>query len=131
MKVNLKLHRGEFWVSQLGSESQDAFRSLADVDLGPFWSLTTTADEISLVSPVANHPNFQKTEGPWSLFEVDGVLDFGLVGILSSLTKPMAEAGISVFAISTFNTDFILVKSDLREKAAATWEASGFPVAAI
>lgn len=93
--------------------------------------MTKTVAEVSLVSLIESHESFLKTEGPWTVFEGDGVLDFGLVGILSSLTKPMADAGISVFAISTFNTDYILVKEDLSEEARSVWEAAGFPVAGL
>jgi uncharacterized protein len=131
MNVNLKRHAGSFWVSQLNDDFTEVIRILSAGELGPFWSLTRTQDEISLVSQLDNHESFQTKEGPWTLFEVDGVLDFGLVGILNALTKPMAEAGISVFAISTFNTDFILVKEDTAEKAHQVWEASGFPIARI
>ena len=128
MKVTLKRHAESFWVSQLNDDFGDIVNILTSDDFASYWSLTRTENEISLVSHSESHPSFLKSEGPWTLFEVDGVLDFGLVGILNSLTKPMADAGISVFAISTFNTDFILVKADVADKAHAVWEASGFPV---
>lgn len=128
MKVILKRHSEPFWVSQLNDDFGEILHTLSDGEFGSLWSLTRTNNEISLVSQIESHPSFLKSEGPWIVFEVDGVLDFELVGILNSLTQPMADAGISVFAVSTFNTDYILVKADVADKAHAVWEASGFPV---
>ncbi len=128
VKVTLKRHAESFWVSQVGDDFAQVLHSLTRAEFDSFWSLTRTDNEMSLVSHMESHPSFQKSEGPWTLFEVDGVLDFGLVGILNSLTQPMADSGISVFAVSTFNTDYILVKADVADKAHAVWEASGFPV---
>ncbi len=56
-------------------------------------------------------------ERNWRALQVEGPLDFSLTGVLSSLTAPLAEAGISVFAISTYNTDYFLVKQDKIEEA--------------
>jgi hypothetical protein len=95
---------------------------------GAFWSLTRTPDEVSLVSPIENHESFLKSEGPWTLFEVSGVLDFDLIGILNALTQPMADAGLSVFANSTFNTDYILVKADIADRAQDVWRSAGIGV---
>jgi hypothetical protein len=128
MEVTLKRYAKPFWVSQLNDDFGDILHTLNDPEFDTFWSLTRTGNETSLVSHIENHACFVKNEGPWTLFEVDGILDFGLVGILNSLTQPMADAGISVFAVSTFNTDFILVKEDTAEKAHGVWQAAGFPV---
>ena len=80
------------------------------------------------MSPISSHAAFSKTEGPWGLYQVEGVLDFGLVGILNSLTKPLADAGVSVFAISTYNTDYLLVKDEVAKSAELAWRNSGFEV---
>jgi uncharacterized protein len=82
----------------------------------PFWSVTSTGDEISIILPEENVPAGCKSEKHWSCLKVPGPLDFGLTGILASLTSPLADAGIPVFALSTFETDYLLVKdSDLEE----------------
>jgi len=60
--------------------------------------------------------------------QLAGSIDFGLTGILNSLTKPMADAGISIFAISTYDTDYILVKSDVADAAHNVWQQTGFGV---
>jgi hypothetical protein len=116
------------WVAQISGEPTHVLDAVGALGPESFWSLTRTLDELSLVSGLQSHPSFAKIEGPWVLFQVEGVLDFGLTGILNSLTKPMADAGISIFAISTYNTDYILVKSDVAAIAEQVWVNSGFPV---
>ncbi len=87
----------------------------ADVPLpnwarGKFVSITRTHDELSIVCAQENLPDTIQCERDWRALCVAGQLDFGLTGILASLAAPLAEAGISIFAISTFDTDYILVK---------------------
>ena len=89
----------------------------------PLTSLAVTADEISVVLPATvplpTAPS--ATEDGWVAFKVEGPLDFGLTGILSALTAPLASVGIPVFAISTYDTDYILVKHDKADAAIDTW----------
>ncbi|KAF0775681.1 hypothetical protein DYB37_010289 [Aphanomyces astaci] len=93
----------------------------------PLTSLSLSADEISLVVsedallPVAA----TSTEAGWTTFKVEGPLDFALTGILSSLTAPLAAAAIPVFAVSTYDTDYILVKFDKAQGAIDAWHTSG------
>jgi hypothetical protein len=77
---------------------------------GNFFSITKTSDELSVVCPSDQVPAEIKAEAGWRAFKVLGPLDFALTGILASLAAPLAEAKISIFAISTFDTDYILVK---------------------
>jgi hypothetical protein len=85
----------------------------------PFWSATFTGEEISIIVPEENVPANCQSENHWSCLKVHGPLDFGLTGILASLTSPLAEAGIPVFALSTFETDYLMIKdSDLEETIA-------------
>ena len=81
---------------------------------GDLWSVTRTADELSLVmAEELVQPDWQ-SEGGWRALKVQGPLDFNLVGILSMLSGALTAAGISLFALSTYDTDYILVKeSDL------------------
>jgi len=84
---------------------------------GEFFSITRTAEELSVVCPQNQvPPGVQKQDG-WKVLQVEGPLDFSLTGILASLTGPLAKEGISVFAISTYDTDYLLVKQELLEKA--------------
>jgi hypothetical protein len=59
-------------------------------------------------------------EGGWRALKVAGPLDFELVGILASLAVPLARSGVSIFAVSTYNTDYVLVKANLLDRAART-----------
>ena len=79
-----------------------------------FFTLCYTADEVSVVCPVANLPDDAPgaLEKPWRGFRVAGQLDFALVGILAQISGVLAEHKISLFAISTFDTDYILVKEN-------------------
>jgi hypothetical protein len=77
---------------------------------GGFVSVTRTADELSIVCPAGNVPSGVRAETGWRVLQVQGPLDFALTGILAALATTLAGAGISLFAISTYDTDFILVK---------------------
>src|ERR1700737_102801 len=77
---------------------------------GDFFSITRTADELSIVCRQGAVPNGILSERAWRCLRVAGTIPFSVVGVLASLTAPLAEAGISVFAISTFDTDCLLVK---------------------
>jgi len=81
-----------------------------------FWSLTRTAEELSLVISEHLAPQDWQVESGWRCLKVEGPLDFSLTGILSALTAPLAAAGIPVFAISTYETDYLLVKQNHLEK---------------
>ncbi len=76
----------------------------------PFFSLSKTSEELSIVCLEERIPQEIKTEKSWRAIKVEGPLDFSLTGIMASLTKPLAEEGISLFAISTYDTDYLLVK---------------------
>ena len=81
---------------------------------GSLWSVTRTADELSLVLPEELVQRGWQSEGGWRALKVLGPLDFSLVGILARLSGALAADGVSLFALSTYDTDYILVKeSDL------------------
>ena len=82
-----------------------------------FYSATGTADETSLVCREDLIPENCLSEKDFRALKVEGPLDFSLTGILASLLTPLADAGIAVFTISTYDTDYILVKNDKLEKA--------------
>lgn len=75
-----------------------------------FVSVTYTADELSIVCPDNSVPEDEKSETGWVAIKVQGPLDFSLTGILAALAAPLAESGISIFAISTYDTDYLMVK---------------------
>ena len=75
-----------------------------------FFSLTRTSDELSIVCPQDQVTPEVEQEGGWRCLMVSGPLDFNQVGVLAALAQPLAEAGISIFAMSTYRTDYILVR---------------------
>jgi hypothetical protein len=85
-----------------------------------FTSITRTAEELSIVCPIDQAPTGANCESPWSCFKLEGPFPFSLTGVLASILGPLAEGGIPIFAVSTFDTDYILVKA---EHAAAAVES--------
>lgn len=91
-----------------------------------FWSLTRTRDELSLVIAAQRlPPGITVVEPGWSALQVIGPLDFSMVGVLSALAQPLAAARISIFALSTFDTDYILLRSTDAEHAETVLRAEG------
>ena len=76
-----------------------------------FYSISKTEDELSIACSSAIQLNSEKSETDWACMKVEGPLDFSLTGILAKISAVLAKVGISIFAISTFDTDYILVKS--------------------
>ena len=88
-------------------------------------SITYTSDELSIVCSVASVPADIRCEKPWQAIKVQGPLDFSLTGILASLTTPLAVENIPLFALSTFDTDYILVKEQNVERAKSVLKRHG------
>jgi len=93
-----------------------------------FYSITRTADELSVVCHQANVPDDIQNEGHWRGLKVHGPLAFSMVGVMASLTAPLAAAGISIFVVSTFDTDYLLVKQAHLEPAIAALAAAGHSI---
>lgn len=84
---------------------------------GSFVAITRTPEELSIVC--ANVPDHVEASRGWKCLKVPGPLDFALTGILASIASPLAAAGIPIFAISTFDTDYILVREADADRAVA------------
>ena len=120
--MELELFSGEFSVCKA-----DDFRS---IDLGsePLF-IGKTDGEISVVCRTCQIPReVSAREDGWRCFRIRGILDFSLVGIMSEISGALAGRGISVFAVSTFNTDYFLVKSENLEPALEALEAKGYAI---
>jgi hypothetical protein len=76
---------------------------------GPFTSVTRTADELSIVCAADRVPEEHQPKSPWACFKLEGPFSFSEVGILASVIGPLAESGVPIFAVSTFDTDYVLV----------------------
>ena len=92
------------------------------------FSVTATATETSIVCARRSVPKKVRQAGPFTAFEVQGPLDLALTGVLGTLLAPLADAGISVFTISTFGTDWILVPQGGANDAAEQWRRRGHTV---
>ena len=107
-RLSLSILPQRFAVCQLASDEDiSVIAGLASDDL---WSITRTEEEISVVLPEAAVLPAWRAERGWRCLKVQGPLDFSLTGVLASLVTPLAEAGISVFALSTYDTDYLLVR---------------------
>ncbi len=95
---------------------------------GTIFSITATADETSVVCRAAGVPRKARSEGPFTPYAVQGPLDFSLTGVLSGLLLPLAEAEVSAFTLSTFDTDWILVPSAQSDRAEEAWRAAGHTI---
>lgn len=103
----------------------------ADILALPFFFIGRTEEELSLVCPTKDAPaDTVAREAGWRGFRIAEVLDFSLVGILSEISRVLAENGIGIFAVSTYNTDYILVKAENLDRAMAALKANGYEVTA-
>ena len=108
MDLKLELLDLELTIAKLASV--DDLESL--FSKARFFSLTKTDDEVSLVIDTACAPSNQFVSTGWNAFKIIGPLDFSLVGILEKVIHPLSKNNISVFTVSTFDTDYILVKQE-------------------
>jgi hypothetical protein len=90
------------------------------------WSITRTAEETSVVCLRENAPGGARVEDGWRALKLEGPIPFEEIGVLSALAGSLAAAGLSVFALSTFDTDYILVKETGLAAALAALGKAGF-----
>ena len=125
-QMNLTLLQGRFSVCRL--PPQAAVPEWASLK-GTFGSITRTSDELSIVCAESIVPEGVKQESGWRVLKIEGPLDFGLTGILVSVVDPLNKVGISILAVSTFDTDYVMVKDQKVEKALKVLKAAGHTVA--
>lgn len=95
----------------------------------PFYFIGKTDEELSLVCRTQDTPeNTLEREDNWKAFRIQGTLDFSLTGILSAISKVLADNQIGIFAVSTYNTDYVLVKQDQFENALSLLEKAGYKI---
>jgi hypothetical protein len=98
------------------------------VDKGPFRSVTRTDNEVSVVCRDRDVPEGESAEPGWRVLEVLGPLDFSLTGVVASLVDPLAKAEIPLFVVSTFETDYVLVRGNDLDDAIEALELAGHEV---
>ena len=103
---------------------------VSDIDMSAdFYFVGKTDEELSLVCRTEDTPaKTTARDDRWRGFRIQGMLDFSLIGILSKLAGILAENKIGIFAVSTYNTDYILVKEENFEKALDILSAEGYTV---
>jgi hypothetical protein len=85
--------------------------------ISSFTSITRTEDELSIVCPAELAPSSAICEAPWTCFKLQGPFPFSLTGVLTSFLGPLAEGGVPIFAVATFDTDYVLVREEIAAKA--------------
>ncbi len=104
--------------------------SVQDIDFSKdFYFVGKTDEEISLVCDSADTPaNCTDIDSGWRGFRIQGVLDFSLVGILAKIATLLADNNISIFAVSTYNTDYVLLKADKLNTALKILAGAGYNI---
>lgn len=120
--MELKTFDYELTVCKVSDESM--------IDLGKdFFFIGKTDEELSLVCKTEDTPaETTARDDGWKCFRIQGVLDFSLIGILSRISGILADHKIGIFAVSTYNTDYILVKSENFSKAVEVLEKEGYTI---
>ena len=95
---------------------------------GSLLSITRTEHELSVVAPASGVPSHADAERGWRALYVAGTLDFALTGVLAAIVVPLAAAEIPVFAVSTYDTDYVLVREAMLEAALDALRAAGHTV---
>ncbi|MGA9762330.1 MAG: ACT domain-containing protein [Gaiellaceae bacterium] len=119
----LQLLAGSYAVSRLSPGEP-----LPDWARGELLASIRTPDELSIVSAADAVPEPVRSEPGWRVLQVAGPLDFSLVGILAALTGSLARAEVAVFALSTFDTDYLLVRERDLERALRALESDGHSI---
>lgn len=120
--MQLQLLNDKFCICKIDSVKQADLQS-------DFFFIAKTDEEISLVCKEANAPkNCIKIDKTWRGMRIVGTLDFSLVGVLSDISAVLAKAGAPIFAVSTYDTDYILIKQEYLDKALGALQESGYMV---
>jgi hypothetical protein len=123
-KLSLSLLPPKYAVCQLHPDKHIPYWAL----LGDFVSLTRTPEELSIVCQQDNVPEDIEAERGWRCVQVQGAFDFSVAGVNASLAVPLANADISVLAIATFATDYLLIKEEKVERALLVLEQAGHSI---
>lgn len=125
MNLAFRVLPGTFAVCRLAADAVVP----SSIAAGDLFSVTRTREELSLVCPESAAPPGERCEGNWACLKLEGPFPFALTGILSSFLLPLAERKIPIFAVSTFDTDYVLVKRENLEAALAALEEAGHRLA--
>ena len=124
MDITLRLIENTFGIARLDAAAAVPGWAVE----GKWFSVTRTADELSIVAESALIPGGVNYEGGWRALKIDGILDFAEIGIIAGISSALALDGVSVFVISTYNTDYILIKASSLEKGMRLLRESGYNI---
>jgi len=125
--MELMLLPGEYSVARYSLKESPGFPAMQDTD--SIFSITWTEDECSLICLKDKVPSgFEVVTDGWVALKIQSVLDVGLVGVLASIITPLGQVGVNVFTISTYNTDYVFVKSMSLDSAVSALRGAGFIV---
>jgi len=113
MKLKFRFLPGKFGVCRLPADAPIPAWS----QTGPLSSITRTNEELSVVCPEESVPPQQAFEGGWTCLKLEGPFSFSEVGILAAFIDPLRDEGVPIFAISTYDTDYVLIKEGHRRTA--------------
>jgi len=124
MPLRLTVMPGEFSVWRLAADAP-----LPPIEPGCFLCMTRTDDELSVVSASADVPMGAEAETGWRCLRVEGPLAFEMTGVLADLSAPLAQVKVPIFVVSTFDTDYILVKDSDIDRACSALLGEGHVIA--
>ena len=124
MAITLQRVPGEYAAHRLAPHADIP----AEVWDAPFVSIGRSADELSIITGNGIDITSDSKVGPWLAYRVRGAIDFSATGIMAALTAPLAEAGIGILGVSTYDTDYLLVHADAGIAAEIAWRAAGIEV---
>jgi len=102
-----------------------ALLDLGRLSQASWYSITRTQDEVSVVAPEDVDVGAAAREPGWSCLQLEGPLDLEMVGVLAGISRVLADAGVSIFAVSTFDTDYVLFRSSDLERALGSLREAG------
>ncbi|MCP4114322.1 MAG: ACT domain-containing protein [Desulfobacteraceae bacterium] len=120
--LKLKLLDGDFSIHRFNESAEIPSK----VFQSGFFNINKSDEELSIVCPSSLELDSEQCNQDWSCIKVLGPLDFNLTGVLAKISGVLAEAQISIFALSTYDTDYILVKSVKAKDAVAVLEGAGY-----
>ncbi len=124
--MELGLLEGNYSIARY---ARDSHPSITRDKSSSFLSASWTETECTVVAVESEiPPGYEELSEGWSVLKIEGIPDFSLVGVLSSVLAPLGKAGVRVFTLSTFSTDYILVQKDSLDSAVASLRSAGFVV---
>ena len=122
MVLKLKILEDQCSIHRLSPDAKIPEKLFKD----SFYSISRTIEELSIVCSSKTELNSERAETGWSCIKILGPLDFSMTGILADISLVLAKVKISIFALSTFDTDYILIKSDRIEAAKTALQKAGY-----